>query len=157
MGYMLDFIKKWHVVGQNVCDIFRRIMDGGSFDGWLNKTLIVLIPKVPIPRESIKQFRLISLCTVIYETVTKVIVNRLKLFLPKWILPNQASFVPGGSITDNIVIAPEIVHSMQKKSGQLGWIEIKVDLEEAYDRLNWNFIDDTLGGVGILSRLRKSS
>ncbi|KAA3477679.1 Retrovirus-related Pol polyprotein LINE-1 [Gossypium australe] len=45
--------------------------------------------------------------------VTKVFVNRLKLFLLKWVLPNQVSFVSGRNLVDNIIIAQEIIHSMR--------------------------------------------
>ena len=54
------------------------------------------------------------------------------------------SFVPGRHIIDNIVIAQEVIHSMCKKTGKKGFMAIKVDLEKAYDRLNWDFIYETL-------------
>lgn len=44
-------------------------------DPSLNKTLLVLLPKVQ-GLERINQFRLISLCNVVYKIVTKVVVNR---------------------------------------------------------------------------------
>ncbi|KAH9706363.1 hypothetical protein KPL70_012184 [Citrus sinensis] len=56
---------------------------------------------------SLKMFRPISLCTVPYKTVTKIITNRLQAFLPNLIGPQQTSFVPGRHITENIVIAQE--------------------------------------------------
>lgn len=41
-------------------------------------------------------------------------------------------------------IAQEAIHSMRKKRGKQGWMAIKVDLEKAFDRLSWDFIQDTL-------------
>ncbi|KAH9750393.1 putative ribonuclease H protein [Citrus sinensis] len=101
-------------------------------------------------------FRPISLCTVAYKTVTKIIANRLQALLPELIGPQQTSFVPGRHIVDNIVIAQEVVHSMPKKTGKRGLMAIKVDLQKAYDRLNWSFIFETLQQTGLpihLSRL----
>ena len=69
--------------------------------------------------------------------------------MPKLIGPMQSSFVPGRHITDNIIIAQEDLHSMGSKKGKVGWMAIKVDLEKAYDRLNWDFIEDTLVDIGI--------
>ena len=33
---------------------------------------------------------------------------------------------------------------MRKKKGQNGYMAIQVDLEKAYDRLDWHFLEDTL-------------
>lgn len=65
------------------------------------------------------------------------------------ILPYQTSFVKGRNITDNIIIAQEVIYSMRKKSGRIGWMAIKVDLEKAFDRLRWDFIEETLWDVGL--------
>ncbi|KAI9118055.1 hypothetical protein K1719_010387 [Acacia pycnantha] len=50
----------------------------------------------------------------VYKGLTKLIVNRLKPFMDKWISPYQSSFVPKRSIHDNIIIAKEVVHSMSR-------------------------------------------
>lgn len=42
----------------------------------------------------------------------------------------QYSFVPGRHITDNIVIAQEIIHLMKRNKGSKGWIAIKVDIKK---------------------------
>lgn len=97
-----------------------------------------------------KLFRLISLCPVSYETITKILANRLKEFLPDLIGPTETSFVPAGlHITENVVMAQEIIHSMRRKRGKTGFMAIKVDLEKAYDRLRWDFIHDPLIEVGL--------
>ncbi|KAE8729182.1 hypothetical protein F3Y22_tig00003725pilonHSYRG00018 [Hibiscus syriacus] len=68
-------------------------VDGGEFDNEFNRTLLVLIPKVKAP-ESFNQFRPISLCSVLYKLVTKIIVHRLKPLMSHWISETQTSFVP---------------------------------------------------------------
>lgn len=42
------------------------------------------------------------------------------------------------------MIAQEVIHSMQKKTGARGFMVIKVDIEKAYNHLGWEFINDTL-------------
>ncbi|GMI74429.1 hypothetical protein HRI_001112200 [Hibiscus trionum] len=152
-GIHADFYqKKWDVVGDSVFNFVKEFFDGGSLDSRINQTLLVLIPKIDVP-ELISQFRPISLCTVLYKVITKTIVNRLKPFLPKWISENQVSFVPGRNISDNVILAQEIIHTMSNKAGRKGFMAIKVDLEKAYDRLEWHFIEDTLREIGIPGKL----
>ncbi|KAL4271801.1 hypothetical protein GQ457_13G020760 [Hibiscus cannabinus] len=67
-----------------------------------------------------------------------------KPFLLNWVDQTQASFVPGRQITDNIIMAQEAIHSMANKKGQSAWMAIKVDIEKAYDRLEWDYIEETL-------------
>lgn len=86
--------------------------------------------------DSIKQFRPIALCNVIYKVITKVITNRLIPLLNDIISPIQCSFVPGHHNSDNVIITKEASHSMVKMKGKKGFMAIKVDLEKAYDRLN---------------------
>ena len=102
---------------------------------------------------SLKMYHPISLCNVAYKTITKVIANRLQTILPQLFGSHQTSFVPRRHITENIVIAQEVVNSMRRKSGNRGFMAIKVDLEKAYDRLCWDFINETLCEAHIPSGL----
>lgn len=98
----------------------------------INETLLVLIVKISTPI-NISQYRPISLCSVVYKTITKIIANKIQPLLPLLLKPNQCSFIPGRLIIDNIIIAQEIVHSMRFKKGKKGFVAMKVDLEKAYD------------------------
>jgi hypothetical protein len=109
----------------------------------VNFTDICLIPKIDKP-EFVSQFRPISLCNVSYKIITKIIVNRLKRIIPQVVSPFQTGFVPGRNITENIVIAQEMLHSMMKMRNRVGFFVIKVDLSKAYDRLSWEFIHRVL-------------
>ncbi|KAF7810677.1 ribonuclease H [Senna tora] len=88
-----------------------------SFRQWnltdhLNKSFITLIPKTNAP-QSFKDFRHISLANVSYKLITKVLCSRLKCFLPDLIAPNQSAFLKGRLITDNIVLATELMHKIR--------------------------------------------
>lgn len=110
----------------------------------VNDTYITLIAKVEKPL-LISQFRPISLCNVIYKAITKVLANRLQPLMCRLIGPTQGSFLPSRFISDNIVVVQEVIHSMKRKKGMKGWMCLKLDLEKTYDRLGWDFIEDTIG------------
>jgi hypothetical protein len=120
-----------------------HIFSSGKMPRYLNKTLISLIPKCIGP-ETLNQYRPISLCNTVYKVVTRIIVNRIRPLLSHLISPYQAAFVPGKKGVDNVIIAQELIHSLHKKKGKLGQFVLKIDLEKAYDRLEWSFIREVL-------------
>jgi hypothetical protein len=81
--------------------------------------------------------------------MTKIVVNRLKNIITKVISPSQTGFVPRRNISENIVVAQEMLHSMAKMRSNIGYFAIKVDLTKAYDRLRWSFIYNILQEIGI--------
>ena len=119
-----------------VCREVTNIFESKIVPEYLNETLISLIPKSPNP-ESLNNYMPISLCNTIYKIVSKIVVGRLRPHLDKLISPNQAAFVPGRQGLDNIVIAQELLHSLDTKKGKVGFMAVKVDLAKAYDRLEW--------------------
>ncbi|KAA3467611.1 reverse transcriptase [Gossypium australe] len=85
--------------------------DGKDFDS-LNLTDIMLIPKIPNPT-SLVNFKPISLCTVIYKIVTKTITNRLQEIIGRCIDSAQSAFAPGRLISNNVLLAYEILHTLR--------------------------------------------
>lgn len=113
----------------------------------VNHTYIALIPKVNSP-ETVNQYRPISLCNVSYKIITKFLVNRLRPLLSKCISINQGAFAPCRSIFDNILVAHELFHDFKRKKGNKKAMAIKLDLEKAYDLLDWRFIRGCLTQFG---------
>ena len=64
--------------------------------------------------------------------------------MDKLICPLQATFVPGRKGADNAIIVQEVIPSLSKKKGKVGYMALKIDLEKAYDKLEWSFIREVL-------------
>lgn len=148
------FQSQWDSVGGTVCEWAQEIFAGNSIEVELNNTHIMLIPKKD-SQEDFSQFRPIRLYSVMYKIVMKVIANRFKVVFPNFISPEQAGFIAGRSISDNIIIAQEIIHSMRSRKTGRNWMTIKLDFEKAYDMISWDFIDTSLVVAGIPEFLRK--
>ena len=76
------FQKYWDIVGLSVVNSVLQTLRTEVMHDDLNETFICLIPKVNCPQK-ITEFRLISLCNVVYKIVSTVLVNRLKKILPE--------------------------------------------------------------------------
>ncbi|XP_060969549.1 uncharacterized protein LOC133036814 [Cannabis sativa] len=140
-GFNSNFYKAtWSTVRIDVLKAASSFLNGNGDVAPLNTTLITLIPKVKQPT-SISEYRPISLCNIVYKIISKTIANRLKLVLNSLISPNQSAFLPGRLISDNIIIAQEVVHSIKLKSkGNSRWMAVKLDMAKAFDRVEWPFI-----------------
>ena len=137
------FQRFWLSVGDSVKDEVLKAFTERKIPDYLNKTHIVLIPKMQGP-ETIANYRPISLCNSVYKIITKIIVARIRLHLERLISPLQAAFVPGRRGVDNFIIVQELVHSIGRTKEKNGLMAIKIDLEKAYDKIEWSFIREML-------------
>ena len=64
---------------------------------YLNRTNVVFIPNIA-GLESLGNYRPISLCNIVYKTVTKILVARIRPYLDKLVSPLQSAFVPGRKV-----------------------------------------------------------
>ncbi|KAL9684008.1 hypothetical protein QQ045_021439 [Rhodiola kirilowii] len=148
-GFHAMFYQKyWHIIKDSVIHSVKRVFSSGRMEEGMNETLIVLIPKIKKPKK-IEEFRPISLCNVSAKIVMKVIANRLKDILPEIVSDSQSAFVPGRLITDNILLAREVLHYVKSRRNQKKcFFSLKTDMSKAYDRVKWSFLEGMLLRLG---------
>lgn len=138
----------WETIKTEICEVVRKFFTEGSLPKNVNETVMALIPKIPLP-EDITQLRPISCCNFLYKIISKVVVTRLKKYMGELVLPQQSAFVGGRMIQDNLVIAQEVFHSLRRRErGGRKHVAVKLDINKAYDRLDWDFLRETLTAVG---------
>ncbi|XP_029150754.1 uncharacterized protein [Arachis hypogaea] len=70
-----------------------------------------------------------------------------------WDLARKGGFIPGRGTPDNIIVAKEVLHFLKKTKSKKGAMAFKIDLEKAYDRVDWKFLEYTLENFGFPSSI----
>ena len=139
-GFTALFYKKyWSIIKAEVLLYIWNFFNNNFLQRGQNHIFVALIPKLS-GSHSIHQLRPISLCNIIYKIISKILANRLKKFLPKIISLIQSTFVPKRNIEDNTILAHELLHSFKSKRGKWGFMFLKLDMEKAFDKLEWTFL-----------------
>ena len=137
-GFPLTFFHAcWHVIKNDLLAVFEEFYTTGSIERSLNFTFFTLIPKKSNATE-VRDFRPISLLGSVYKILAKVLANGLSMVLGNIVSTPQNAYVKGRQITDSVLIANEILDSKLKDN--LPSVICKLDIEKAYDHVNWYFL-----------------
>ncbi|XP_073037138.1 uncharacterized protein [Primulina eburnea] len=141
----------WEIVHQDVFDAVLDFFRGSPLPQGFTATTITLIPKVA-GAHAWSDFRPISLCNVTNKIISKLLYSRLRVVVERLISPNQSGFVPGRMISDNILLAQELTHSLTLPT-RGGNVILKLDMAKAYDRVQWPFLFEVLRHFGFSERV----
>jgi hypothetical protein len=83
----------------------------------LNFALVTLIPKVG-DASNMKQFRPISLLNCSFKIFSRLLTNRLGPISQRIVNNSQSAFIKGRYILESVVVAHELVHSLNKSGAK---------------------------------------
>ena len=142
------FQKYWHVVGGDVTEAVLSVLNLGHVLTKMNFTHILLILKKK-DHQAMPDYRPISLSNVVSRMVSKVLANKVKGILPNIISNAQSAFVLDRLITDNTAVAYEMLHRLRnKRQWKVGHMVIKLDINKAYDQVEWEFLRNIMLKIG---------
>ncbi|KAL0433331.1 UNVERIFIED_CONTAM: hypothetical protein Slati_2667400 [Sesamum latifolium] len=152
-GLSSGFFKAaWSMVGAKVTKAVKEFYSTGCLLKQVNESVLALIPKFEIPRE-VADYRPIACCNVIYKVIMRIMVTRMKGVLQKLIDSIQNAFVPGRSISGNILSAQELLleYNQMRLPPRCA---LKINLKKAYDTVEWGFVTANLKLISSWSSAR---
>ncbi|XP_075086042.1 uncharacterized protein LOC142168789 [Nicotiana tabacum] len=108
------------------------------------------VPKVTKPT-TVKEYRPIACCSILYKMISKILASRLQKVMSFIICEAQAGFIPGRKIADNVILAHELVKSYTRAQMSPRCM-IKIDLQKAYDSVEWIFLQRVMEEIGFPDR-----
>ena len=141
----------WSIIKLDLLEAEKAFFQGMCLPRSFTSTSIVLLPKVA-GASCWKDFRPISLCNTCSKIISEVVARRLGRVLPSLVSPWQTGFVPGRGITDNILLTQELVMDLDRRLRHPN-IMLKLDMEKAYDRVEWPFLLFMLRQFGFQERV----
>ncbi|KAJ9536686.1 LOW QUALITY PROTEIN: hypothetical protein OSB04_un000159 [Centaurea solstitialis] len=146
-GFSSKFFKDaWEVIGSDVTIAIHNFFYTARLTKEINHTLLCLIPKVP-NATCVSEYRPISCCTVLYKCISKLLSDRMKPYLDKVVSKAQSAFIPGRRISDNILVAHELISGYNHQRGPPR-CAFKIDIRKAYDMVSWKYILNLLDEFG---------
>lgn len=104
----------------------------------MKATSIALIPKCP-QANNISYYRPISLCNTFYKIIAKILANRMKEAIPSIIHPSQCVFIKNRIISDNIILASDLLKEFNMNASHK-YFCAKFDIHEAFDMVSREFL-----------------
>ena len=131
----------WSLIEDDIMAMFEDFHQGNLPIFSLNFGIIFLLPKLK-EATMIQQYRPICMLNVSFKNFTKVLANRLNLMINNIIKPTQRAFMSGRYILEGVVILHETIHELKRRKHD--GIILKLNFEKAYDKVNWNFLQQAL-------------
>ena len=122
---------------------FNYWLGEGSIPSELNSGIITLLYKKEDPTK-IQNYRPISLLNTLKKVLSKVIANRL--LKASFCISSEQTGIPGRYIGTNIVLTQSLIDHSNASKEPLGLL--LMDQEKAFDRIEHEFILDTLLSFG---------
>lgn len=146
-GFTGEFFRHcWDIVGEHVTVAIQSFFTYGKLEPSWNSTAVTMIAKVA-NAERVSEFRHISCLNAVYKVIAKLLARRLQNLLPEMIQVNQTAFVKDRQIVENVLLASELVQGYNK-SGISKRGMLKIDLQKAFDSIEWSFVLDILAATG---------
>jgi hypothetical protein len=153
-GLFYEFYKKTlRITGPRLLKTLNKMLEQGQLTKSLRRGVVRLLPKVAgVPTAS--QLRPITLLSVDYKILTKMLVARLVGFLPTVLTASRLCSVKGRSVFDGAAAVLSAANFLAAKV-KPGFL-VSLDLFHTHDWVSLPCVDKVLEAMGFGPKLRKT-
>ena len=153
-GFPVEFFKVfWNKLKDFVLRAYNWSYKMGNMTITLQQCVISCIPKGNKCRTLLKNWRPISLISVVYKIISSAIANRIENVLDNLVSETQTGFVAGRFIGENSRLIYDILHYTEKEN--IPGLLMLIDFEKAFDSVSWEFLYATLKLLGFGPKMIK--
>ncbi|KAI5718650.1 hypothetical protein M8J77_024598 [Diaphorina citri] len=131
---------------KNLYKTIKRMYDTGTIPADFTKCIIIPIPK-KAKAQTCDQYRTLSLTSHASKILTRIILRRIEKNIDNFLTDDQFGFRRGMGTREAIITLRQIIEKRNKK-GKVTYLSF-VDLEKAFDNVNWSKMFELLKKIGI--------
>ena len=142
------YLAFWNLISPFLVASVQQAASLGSFSLDQRRGIIKMLPKCNRAPNRVVNLRPITLLNVDYKLVTKVLALRLKLIIPKIVHTDQTGFVTNRFLGSNVLDVQTLMHILDRLEQQQEVATLALDIEKAFDTVDWGFIRLVLRSYG---------
>ena len=134
-------------------EVIHEVMEGGALpDTWLQGDISMLYKKGD--REDPRNYRPITLLNGAYKIYTRVLTKRMNKVVHEFVSETQKGFTPDTFIADCTMLLNLTEAYVNEDPEKRGGLFIFLDMEKAFDRVSYSFLNKGLKALGFGPKFR---
>ena len=132
-------------------NVAKEAQNAGKLPPSQRQAILTLTYKNKGDKNSLENWRPISLMCTDYKIISKALANKIQAVLPEIIHTNQVCGIPGRTIFDNLSLVRDLIdHATQNN---LPSLILSLDMHKAFDRVNHDLITKVMDKFGFENKI----
>ena len=142
-------------VAPKLAAILRAAVGGGALPAEMIEGEISVMYKKK-DREDVRNYRPLTMLNTDYKIYTKILARRMKKVVHEFVSESQKGFTPDDFIAECSMLLNLIEAWINEEPDERKGLFLFLDMEKAFDRVSYSYLNDALKALGFGPRFRHS-